>query len=237
MSNNKPEKYVIPNYMEKNTSKDKISNEKDSDGPTIKVEHISVGSEIYRDIKRLIKWVGILVISLITLLILYFGYNYSLNEAKSVADNQAFKIEQEKNQARVQQYEKERLDNMAILDASYSDINWRAYIPVDAYNGYKMWVFDSNGDFKLNIDSSKLSNVSKAKLLSESHKCSLTLSITKSDYSKQLMTRFYNSNSNVNSDFILTVKADSIKGNGFKIFEQFNHLYLDCGWFGYQMDY
>jgi len=109
---------------------------------------------------------------------------------------------------------------------SARDTNWRRIIPREGYSGYESFVFTTNDKFFLNIKSSELSNQTKARMVSESHKCKLTLSSGSYD---KVVSQVY-AHGEVTPSFFFSL---DVAPNTMKTFEHFDKLYLDCGWFEY----
>lgn len=215
-----------------------VVKEKSESVNELQISHKGVGSEVYHDIKRFakfsLKWLLRLVVGLVFIGFVWSEYSDIQNKKRAIEYAKKSAQESRLEKMRLQEKEAKRQANMLKITGP-RETKWRKVVPHAGYSGYSDFIFTSDNKFYFNIDSTDLTQSQRAQLISERHHCNLEVSTT--EYSKKLASSyslFDSGNATVSSSFFLSFQVED---NSKNLFEQFNLLELDCGWFGYSVMY
>ncbi len=162
-----------------------MSEQEDSDFKVEQKVTNTVGAEIYRDVKRLIKFCLKGIIAIVVILIVYVSYNDYVKDkhykAKQVEYDKQRAIEaQQRKQAELARQQEELARRIDLPIAWNGSDKWR--------QGMRSWgnagfVFTSN-QFILNIDSKQLTKEQRARIQGKKISCYMGLSI--GDYKEDI---------------------------------------------------
>ncbi len=155
-----------------------MSKQEDSDFRVEQKVTNTVGAEIYRDVKRLIKFCLKGIIAIVVILIVYVSYNDYVKDkhykAKQVEYDKQRAIEaQQRKQAELARQQEELARRIDLPIAWNGSDKWR--------QGMRSWgnagfVFTSN-QFILNIDSKQLTKEQRARIQGKELSCAMKLSV------------------------------------------------------------
>ncbi|QHH08921.1 hypothetical protein EHC69_05905 [Vibrio parahaemolyticus] len=181
-----------------------MSKQEDSDFRVEQKVTNTVGAEIYRDVKRLIKFCLKGIIAIVVILIVYVSYNDYVKEkhykAKQVEyDKQRAMEAQQRKQAELARQQEELARRIDLPIAWNGSDKWR--------QGMRSWgnagfVFTSN-QFILNIDSKQLTKEQRAKIQGKELSCAMKLSV--GDYEEYIAGEFIGSIFGLEGDYETTV--------------------------------
>ncbi|EMW8521961.1 TPA: hypothetical protein ACF37V_002303 [Vibrio parahaemolyticus] len=181
-----------------------MSEQEDSDFKVEQKVTNTVGAEIYRDVKRLIKFCLKGIIAIVVILIVYVSYNDYVKDkhykAKQVEYDKQRAIEaQQRKQAELARQQEELARRIDLPIAWNGSDKWR--------QGMRSWgnagfVFTSN-QFILNIDSKQLTKEQRARIQGKELSCAMKLSV--GDYEEYIAGEFIGSIFGLEGDYETTV--------------------------------
>ncbi|HCE4654635.1 TPA: hypothetical protein NGT07_000431 [Vibrio parahaemolyticus] len=181
-----------------------MSEQEDSDFKVEQKVTNTVGAEIYRDVKRLIKFCLKGIIAIVVILIVYVNYNDYVKDkhykAKQVEYDKQRAIEaQQRKQAELARQQEELARRIDLPIAWNGSDKWR--------QGMRSWgnagfVFTSN-QFILNIDSKQLTKEQRARIQGKELSCAMKLSV--GDYEEYIAGEFIGSIFGLEGDYETTV--------------------------------
>lgn len=181
-----------------------MSKQEDSDFRVEQKVTNTVGAEVYRDVKRLIKFCLKGIIAIVVILIVYVSYNDYVKDkhykAKQVEYDKQRAIEaQQRKQAELARQQEELARRIDLPIAWNGSDKWR--------QGMRSWgnagfVFTSN-QFILNIDSKQLTKEQRARIQGKELSCAMKLSV--GDYEEYIAGEFIGSIFGLEGDYETTV--------------------------------